>query len=232
MSRAGRPLVLIACLCAAIATPSAAGAVTITLGPTDLSASDPFVQCGLSCTTHTFIPTAAPGAALIAPADGTISSWRVKGGPPKRLRLQIVRAMGAGQFRGVHLRHRPAKRWPRLDPGRDRDQGRRAAGDQPGNRLPSGARREPAGRRDRSRRRLERFLPWPRQRRDRLAHRDRQRLAAPVQRQRGAVRAADPQHDLHPGPLHRRRGPRAHRSAPRRPHVGHLRRCPGRGPQS
>jgi hypothetical protein len=91
----------------AFALPAQAPAVTIQLGPPDLSASDPFATCdALSpefCTAKTFIPTALPevGALLVTPADGTITSWRVRGAPPGKLRLRVVQALEGGQFKGV-----------------------------------------------------------------------------------------------------------------------------------
>jgi hypothetical protein len=87
--------------------PVRAGAVTILLGPPDLSASDPFATCDALapefCTAKTFIPTSLPepGAMLVAPADGMITSWRVRGAPPAKLRLRVVKAIGNGQFAGV-----------------------------------------------------------------------------------------------------------------------------------
>jgi len=90
-----------------LALPAPASAVTILLGPPSLAASDPFASCDALapelCSAKTFIPTALsePGAMLVAPADGTITSWRVKGAPPGKLRLRIVKDMGAGQFKGV-----------------------------------------------------------------------------------------------------------------------------------
>lgn len=103
LSRAtGGAWAAIACVAAFLAAAAPAGAVTITLGPTDLSAGDPFAECGISCTTRVFVPTAIPGATLVTPADGTIVSWRVKGAPPKHLRLRVVRALGDGRFTGVN----------------------------------------------------------------------------------------------------------------------------------
>jgi hypothetical protein len=99
MRAALRTLALALALAALGAAP--AGAVTITLGPTDLSASDPFAECGVSCNAEVFVPTALPGGTLVTPADGTITSWRVRGAPPKHLRLRIVRALGDGRFEGV-----------------------------------------------------------------------------------------------------------------------------------
>lgn len=95
--------VALVALCAAICLPASAGGVTITLGPPSLSSSDPFASCGVdnSCTTKTIVPTAVPGATLATPADGTITSWRVKGVLPKRLFLRVVSAAGGGQFQGV-----------------------------------------------------------------------------------------------------------------------------------
>ena len=101
-----RVAITVACLTAGLALPAQAGAVTILLGPPSLNASNPFASCdALSpnlCTAKTFIPTSLPepGATLVTPADGTITSWRVKG-PPAKLRLRIVKAVGSGQFTGV-----------------------------------------------------------------------------------------------------------------------------------
>ncbi|MEX0973529.1 MAG: IPT/TIG domain-containing protein [Solirubrobacterales bacterium] len=99
-SRAG--LALAGALLALLAWAAPAAAATITLGPTDLGASDEFAECGTECSSRTFVPTAVPGARLLAPAAGTIVSWRVKGAPPKRLRLRVVRAAGGGEFLGVN----------------------------------------------------------------------------------------------------------------------------------
>ena len=99
MKRLATTLLLSILAAAAAAAPAAA--VTITLGPTDLSAADPFAECGTECSTRTFVPTAVPGAMLLTPADGTITSWRVKGAPPKRLRLRVVRSAGGERFTGV-----------------------------------------------------------------------------------------------------------------------------------
>jgi len=88
-----------------LALPAQAGAVEILLGPPNLTAADPFASCDALapefCSAKTFIPTASPGATLIAPADGTITSWRVKGAPPGKLRLRIVKDAGGGQFKGI-----------------------------------------------------------------------------------------------------------------------------------
>jgi hypothetical protein len=101
-TRGGRLGLALLTLLVAGAVAAPAGAVTLTLGPTDLSASDPFAECDLSCTTFkTFVPTSVPGATLTAPADGTITSWRVKGEPPTRLRLRVVKAGEGGKFSGV-----------------------------------------------------------------------------------------------------------------------------------
>ncbi len=97
----------LACVCLALAFPASAGAVTILLGPPNLAAEDPFASCDALtpefCTAKTFIPTALPepGATLVAPADGTITSWRVRGAPPTKLRLRIVKALPDGQFNAV-----------------------------------------------------------------------------------------------------------------------------------
>jgi len=101
--RGGAIRMALATLCAAAALPASASAVTITLGPPSLSSSDPFASCGVgnSCTTKTFVPTAVPGATLATPADGTITSWRVKGVLPYRLFLRVVSAAGGGRFQGV-----------------------------------------------------------------------------------------------------------------------------------
>jgi len=91
----------------ALAFPASSGAVTILLGPPDLSASEPFATCdSLSpefCSAKTLISTSLsePGAILATPADGTITSWRVHGAPPARLHLRVVKALGNGQFAGV-----------------------------------------------------------------------------------------------------------------------------------
>jgi hypothetical protein len=96
-----------AALGVAWALPSQAAAVSVLLGPPNLSASDPFASCdALSpnfCTAKTFVPTALPepGTTLITPADGTIVSWRVKGAPPAKLRLRVLAALGSGQFKGI-----------------------------------------------------------------------------------------------------------------------------------
>jgi hypothetical protein len=101
MKRVAGGWVAMACMAALLAAAPPAGAVTITLGPADLAASDPFAECDIACTTRVFVPTAVPGATLVTPADGTIVSWRVKGAPPKRLRLRVLRAAGGGRFTGV-----------------------------------------------------------------------------------------------------------------------------------
>lgn len=91
----------------ALALPAQASAVTIQLGSPDLSASAPFATCDSlvpeSCTAKTFVPTTLPepGAMLVAPADGTITTWRVRGNPPGKLRLRVVQTMGGGQFKGI-----------------------------------------------------------------------------------------------------------------------------------
>jgi hypothetical protein len=102
-----RRLLLALSLSLLMVLPAQAGAVNVVLGPPVLSASDSFASCdALSpnfCTAKTFIPTSLPepGATLVTPADGTIISWRVKGAPPAKLRLRIVKAAGGGQFTGV-----------------------------------------------------------------------------------------------------------------------------------
>jgi IPT/TIG domain len=102
-----RRLALGALALALFALPASASAATILLGPPNLAAADPFATCDALapefCTAKTFIPTALsePGAMLVAPADGTITSWRVRGAPPGKLRLRIVEDAGAGQFTGI-----------------------------------------------------------------------------------------------------------------------------------
>jgi len=101
-----RAAIAFGCLGAAFAVPASAGAVTVLLGPPDLSTGASFASCdALSpefCTAKTFVPTSLPepGATLVTPADGTITSWRVRGAPPGKLRLRIVKALGNGQFTG------------------------------------------------------------------------------------------------------------------------------------
>lgn len=90
----------------ALTIPAGASAVTITLGTPDPSqGTEPLAECALvpGCTTKTVVPTglADPSAALVAPADGTIVSWRVKGAPPGFLRLRTVRAEADGSFKGI-----------------------------------------------------------------------------------------------------------------------------------
>jgi len=97
--------VVLGVLFLALVLPVRAGAVTIQLGPSNLAPEDPFATCDsfTGCTAKTIIPTSLsePGATLVTPADGTITSWRVHGNPPPFLHLRIVKATGNGQFTGV-----------------------------------------------------------------------------------------------------------------------------------
>jgi len=102
-----RAAVVLAYLTVGVVLPAQAGAVTILLGPPTLTTSDFTSSCNALtpdfCTAKTFIPTALPepGTTIVTPADGTITSWRVKGAPPSKLRLRIVKAAAGGQFTGI-----------------------------------------------------------------------------------------------------------------------------------
>ncbi|HYH54495.1 MAG TPA: IPT/TIG domain-containing protein [Solirubrobacterales bacterium] len=95
-----------AAIVAALAFPAGASAATVTLGtPDPARESEVISQCTLAegCVTQTLVPTALtdPGSTLVAPADGTIVSWRVRGAPPQYLRLRVVRREADGSFKGM-----------------------------------------------------------------------------------------------------------------------------------
>lgn len=92
---------VMACVCGMLLVAAPAGAVTVLLGPEDLSASDPFAECDSVCSAKVFVPTEVPGATLVTPADGTVVSWRVKGTLPTHIRLRVLRAAAGGQFLAV-----------------------------------------------------------------------------------------------------------------------------------
>jgi hypothetical protein len=92
---------LVGALCIALLAPASGHAVTVTLGPPALSASG----TSQGCFTCTFLQTSLPGAGalVIAPADGVITQWRVRGVlfGDGALRLRVIRpAATAGLFSG------------------------------------------------------------------------------------------------------------------------------------
>jgi hypothetical protein len=87
--------------------PASVGAVTVTVGPADLSATGSALACVAfgSCTSHTYSQTALPeaGTVLTAPTDGVITAWRVHGSTSGSgdVRLRVIHPAGVGQFTGA-----------------------------------------------------------------------------------------------------------------------------------
>jgi hypothetical protein len=95
-------------LAVAAALPGSAVAVTVTLGPTGFGGSSGGGATGcltFSGCSFTFSQTARPepGTVVIAPSDGTITSWRVLGsvGGDGQLRLRVIHPAVGGQFAGA-----------------------------------------------------------------------------------------------------------------------------------
>jgi hypothetical protein len=91
-----------------VALPASAGAVTVTLGPADLSSTSMSLSCSVgigACTADTLSQTALPeaGTVLRAPTDGVITVWRVHGSTAGGgdIRLRVIHPAGGGQFTGA-----------------------------------------------------------------------------------------------------------------------------------
>jgi hypothetical protein len=96
-------LLVLACLAAWSTTTRAA---SIVLGPPDLSVGGVLLSCdGPACYWTGALNTAlsTPGAFLTAPADGMISSWRVRGATAGggMIRLHVLRPVGGGMYLGA-----------------------------------------------------------------------------------------------------------------------------------
>src|SRR5437588_4872158 len=90
--------------------PTGAGAVAVTLGATDLSPVSQSLNCpasgiGGGCVSLTLSQTALPepGTMLVAPGDGVITGWHVRGSTAGAgdARLRVLRPAGGGQFTGA-----------------------------------------------------------------------------------------------------------------------------------
>ncbi|HEX6653861.1 MAG TPA: IPT/TIG domain-containing protein [Thermoleophilaceae bacterium] len=103
------PVVLPAGVCAAafaLATASGAGAATAMIGPPNLANTGSTIECGTAvfCSdTMTLAQTGADSFRATAPADGTITSFRVLGilSVVADIRLRVVRPVAGGQYKGV-----------------------------------------------------------------------------------------------------------------------------------
>lgn len=75
-----------------------AGATTVTIGPATIANTG----MGLGMGGSTLVQDSAPGGLVTAPFDGTITTWRIRGGAPgaSSFRLRVLRPAGGGQFTG------------------------------------------------------------------------------------------------------------------------------------
>ncbi|MDX6616359.1 MAG: hypothetical protein QOD60_1450, partial [Solirubrobacterales bacterium] len=102
MARRGA-LAVTAVILAVFGLPSAASAVTVTLGPASVATvnTPTFVNCLVACTgTHSALATQLADGVATAPADGTITTWRVNGTASGNgfVTLHPVFDLGAGGF--------------------------------------------------------------------------------------------------------------------------------------
>jgi hypothetical protein len=103
------PVTVLAGLCAAVAALGGApGAVaaTATIGPPNVTTTGNYMECSTvaSCfDTMTAVQTGGSGFRVTAPADGTITSFRVRGilNMVGDIRLRVVRPVAGGQYKGV-----------------------------------------------------------------------------------------------------------------------------------
>src|SRR5262249_11541348 len=100
---------VLGCLVVALVLPGSADAVTVLVGPPDLTTAAQKAVIGPcnrpECSRSLFVNTALPeiGSRVAVPADGTVTSWRLNANPSVggSFKLHVLRPLGGGQFAGT-----------------------------------------------------------------------------------------------------------------------------------